>query len=53
MKLFLEIDINILFQGMDGKLIPSNNNFLIIILALNKNLLFGQILTIQQNPSLP
>ena len=28
--------INSLFQGRDGKLIPSNNKFLIIILALEK-----------------
>ena len=40
MKLFMEVDINILFQGRDGKLIILNNKFLIFILALDKSFIW-------------
>ena len=40
MKLFLEIDINILFQGRDGILIIFNTKFLIIILVLEKSFIW-------------
>ena len=53
MKLFLEIDVNILFQGRDGKLTTFNNKFLIIVLVLGKTFIWPYLLIIQQNPSLP
>ena len=40
MKLFLEIDITILFQGRDGILIIFNTKFLIYILVLEKSFIW-------------